>query len=204
MKPPYAIGSVPSLSGHAIAYRWRSLPRVRRHRASKPQGSSERVLPWQITMDQLIFASLSHTHYWYEVAYYSQNKDIKQNKCVRALSDLDRTISQQKQSCTDARVRLVCVGGLIVRAHSALPCMYINWAVARFKGLRCCYKQTNTVSCTVATSGLYGTVSMAELYRCPSAIDDVRESVIVRAGSALPSICMGCTIYCLLCANIYG
>ena len=67
MKPPYAIGSVPSLSGHAIAYRWRSLPRVRRHRASKPQGSSERVLPWRITMDQLIFASLSHTHYWYEV-----------------------------------------------------------------------------------------------------------------------------------------
>ena len=40
MKPPYAIGSVPSLSGHAIAYRWRSLPRVRRYRASKPQGSS--------------------------------------------------------------------------------------------------------------------------------------------------------------------
>ena len=67
MKPPYAIGPVSSLSGHAIAYRWRSLPRVRRHRASKPQGSSERVLPWQITMDQLIFASLSHTHYWYEV-----------------------------------------------------------------------------------------------------------------------------------------
>ena len=67
MKPPYAIGSVPSLSGHVIAYRWGSLPRVRRHRASKPQGSSERVLPWQITMDQLIFASLSHTHYWYEV-----------------------------------------------------------------------------------------------------------------------------------------
>ena len=31
MKPPYAIGSVPSLSGHAVAYRWRSLPRVRRH-----------------------------------------------------------------------------------------------------------------------------------------------------------------------------
>ena len=64
---PYAIGSVPSLSGHAVAYRWRSLPRVRRHRASKPQGSSEQVLPWQIIMDQFIFASLSHTHYWYEV-----------------------------------------------------------------------------------------------------------------------------------------
>ena len=67
MKPPYAIGSVPSLSGHAVAYRWRSLPRVRRHRACKPQGSSERLLPWQITMDHLIFASLFHTHYWYEV-----------------------------------------------------------------------------------------------------------------------------------------
>ena len=37
---PYAIGSVPSLSGHALAYRWRSLPRVRRHRASSPQGNS--------------------------------------------------------------------------------------------------------------------------------------------------------------------
>ena len=60
-KPPYAIGSVPSLSGHANAYRWRSLPRLRRHRASKSQGSSERVLPWQVTMDQLIYASLSHT-----------------------------------------------------------------------------------------------------------------------------------------------
>ena len=36
----YAIGSVPSLSGQAVAYRWRSLPRVRRHRASSPQGSS--------------------------------------------------------------------------------------------------------------------------------------------------------------------
>ena len=67
-KPPYAIGSVPSLSGrHAIAYQWRSLPRVRRHRASKPQGSSKRVLPWQVTMDQLICASFSHTQYWYEV-----------------------------------------------------------------------------------------------------------------------------------------
>ena len=43
--------------------RQRSLPRVRRHRASTPQGSSERVLPWQVTMDQLIFVSLSHIHY---------------------------------------------------------------------------------------------------------------------------------------------
>ena len=67
MKPPYAIGPVQSLSGHAVAYPWRPLPRVRRHRASKPQGSSERVLPWQVAMDQLICASLSQTHHWYEV-----------------------------------------------------------------------------------------------------------------------------------------
>ena len=88
MKPPYAIGSVPSLlSGHAIAYRWRSLPRVRRHRASKAQGSSERVLPWQITMDQLIFASLSHTHYWYEVGMLKvtaiRNGELRNCACIR-------------------------------------------------------------------------------------------------------------------------
>ena len=47
-------------------YRWRALPRIHRHWASKSQGSSERVLPWQVTMDQLICTSLSHTHYWYE------------------------------------------------------------------------------------------------------------------------------------------
>ena len=40
-KPPYVIvGSVPNLSCHAMAYILRSLPRVRRHRASSPQGSS--------------------------------------------------------------------------------------------------------------------------------------------------------------------
>ena len=67
LKPPYAIGSHTSLSGHVVAYQWRLLPRVRRHKASKPQGSSERVLPWQVTIDQLRCASLSHIHYWYEV-----------------------------------------------------------------------------------------------------------------------------------------
>ena len=40
---------------------------VRRHMAGKPQGSSERGLPWQVTMDQLMCSSLSHTHYWYRV-----------------------------------------------------------------------------------------------------------------------------------------
>ena len=31
---------IASLSGHAIEYQWRSLPRVHRHRASNPQGRS--------------------------------------------------------------------------------------------------------------------------------------------------------------------
>ena len=67
LKPPYAIGSVPSLSSHAIAYRWRSLSRVRRHKASRPQGSSSNGCCLCITMYQLICASLSHTNYLYEV-----------------------------------------------------------------------------------------------------------------------------------------
>ena len=76
LNPPYAIVSVPSLSDHAIVYRWRSLPRVRRHRASKPQGNSERVLPSQVTMDHLICASLSHTHLWYEVGMLKVSAEI--------------------------------------------------------------------------------------------------------------------------------
>ena len=72
LKPPYAIGSVTSLSGHAIAYRWRSLPRVRRYRASKPQSSSERVLPRQVSHHGPVNMRLSFPHpllvyYWYEV-----------------------------------------------------------------------------------------------------------------------------------------
>ena len=58
LKLSYAIESVPSLSDRAIAYRWRSLPRVRRHRASRPQGSSSNGCCLCITMDQLICASL--------------------------------------------------------------------------------------------------------------------------------------------------
>ena len=99
MKPPYAIGSVPSLSGHAIAYRWRSLLRVRRYMASKPQGSSERVLPWQITMAHLTFASLSHTHYWYEVgllnvAYLKKYPNVSKG---RILSSSQKVVVRRPQ-----------------------------------------------------------------------------------------------------------
>ena len=58
---------IPELTGSPKCLYTGSLPRVRRHRASTPQGSSERVLPWQVTTDQLICAPLSHAHYWYEV-----------------------------------------------------------------------------------------------------------------------------------------
>ena len=60
--PSYAIGSVPSLSGHAIAYRWRSLPRVRGYRAFSSQGSSNNGCCFCITMDELISALLFSPH----------------------------------------------------------------------------------------------------------------------------------------------
>ena len=92
MKPPYAIGSVPSLSGHAIAYRWRSLPRVRRRRASKPEGSSERVLTWQITMDQLIFASLSHNNIF--ITKFRFGGKVMQNPVL-----IDQSRKKKKRLC---------------------------------------------------------------------------------------------------------
>ena len=38
--PTYIVNRLPTLSGHVIAYRWHSLPRVRWQRASSRQGSS--------------------------------------------------------------------------------------------------------------------------------------------------------------------
>ena len=117
MKPPYAIGSVPSLSGHANAYRWRSLPRVRRHRASEPQGNSERVLPWQITMDQLIFASLSHTHYWYEVGtYYEKSKRNKRTQKSQHTRD-NRKTTQKNKAPHSQMSQATCRTKEIDRAH---------------------------------------------------------------------------------------
>ena len=52
--PQTAIGSVLSSSGQALAFRWRS-PRVRRHSASSPPGSSsDECCLSGITMDQLM------------------------------------------------------------------------------------------------------------------------------------------------------
>ena len=86
--PPYAIGPVPSLSGHAFSYRWRSLPRVRRHRASSPQVPVTGACcfcrsPWTNQCTPLF----SHTHYyWYEVVIllvilYHVEKYRRQNYC---------------------------------------------------------------------------------------------------------------------------
>ena len=65
--PPHTIGSVQSLSGHAVAYRWRSLPRVRWNRAS--------IVLKVVRVTGVAFASpwtnyycaplFSHTHYYY-------------------------------------------------------------------------------------------------------------------------------------------
>ena len=59
---PHTIGSVPSLSDHAIAYRLRSLPRVRWHRASSPQGSSSDWCCLCITTDQMLLCSSLFPH----------------------------------------------------------------------------------------------------------------------------------------------
>ena len=70
---PHTIGLVPSLSGHAIAYRWRSLPRVRWHRASSPQGSSSNGCCPCITMDQMLLCSSLFPH---PLLIYSENVQI--------------------------------------------------------------------------------------------------------------------------------
>ena len=70
--PPHTIGSAQSLSGHATAYRWRSLPRVRWHRAS--------IVLKAVRVTGVAFASpwtnyycaplFSHTYYWYKVSMF--------------------------------------------------------------------------------------------------------------------------------------
>ena len=70
---PPTIGSFPSLSGHAIAYRLRSLPRVRWHRASSPQGSSSNGCCLCITMGQMLLCSSLFPH---PLLIYSENVQI--------------------------------------------------------------------------------------------------------------------------------
>ena len=53
--------------------------------ASKPQDSSKQVLPWQVTMDRLICASLSHAHYWYEVGMLQVPAKIPGTGCCNAI-----------------------------------------------------------------------------------------------------------------------
>ena len=70
--------------------------RVRRHKASEPHGSSERVLPWQVTMDELICASLSYTHYWYEVGMLEVPAVLTIEYAVPVLDNaISRVFSQQ-------------------------------------------------------------------------------------------------------------
>ena len=71
---PHTVGSVPSLSGHAIAYRSRSLPRVRWHRASSPQSTSSNGCCLCITMDQILLCSSLFPHPL--LILYSENVQI--------------------------------------------------------------------------------------------------------------------------------
>ena len=77
--PTTAIGSVPRLSGHAVAYRWLSLPRTRRHKACSPQASSSNaslcVYHGSILLAQLLYPKRSRKFspsslWWYCIAYY--------------------------------------------------------------------------------------------------------------------------------------
>ena len=54
MKPPYAIGSVPSLSGHAIAYRWRMAIDGRRPNSQARTGTGEySFFPVELTTSRI-------------------------------------------------------------------------------------------------------------------------------------------------------
>ena len=52
-------------------------------------------------MDQLIFASLSHTHYWYEVGMLKVQVTQK-NDCCATLK-----VTQRPQTCTYSRLERI-------------------------------------------------------------------------------------------------
>ena len=61
--------SVPNLSSHAIAYRWRSLPKIHWHGASSPQGSPRnRCCLFRLLHGPRFCAPFFfNAHYWYAV-----------------------------------------------------------------------------------------------------------------------------------------
>ena len=67
--PSTAIASVPNLSDHAFAYRWRSLPRILQNMPSSPQGSSSNgCCLFRFHHGPIIYAPLFlHTHYGYNM-----------------------------------------------------------------------------------------------------------------------------------------
>ena len=91
-------------------HRWRSLRRIHRHSASKLQGSSKWVLPWQVTMDQLICAHISHTHYWYEVVMLKEstqpNMTTEEIRKDRILCYRCRRTKKRKRLVVDVDISL--------------------------------------------------------------------------------------------------
>ena len=61
----------PEFMGHANAYRWCLPPRVRRHKAGNPKGSSSNGCAVNSSiysgnpMEQFLCVNFSHTHYWH-------------------------------------------------------------------------------------------------------------------------------------------
>ena len=84
--PP--IGSVQSLSGHAVAYRWRSLPRVRWHKVSivlKVARVTGACLLC-ITMDQLLLCASLSPHPLLVESEYVQIQNMDTTTAVLAVS----------------------------------------------------------------------------------------------------------------------
>ena len=123
-KPSYAIGSVPSVSGRAIAYRWRSLARVRRHRANDPQGSFKRVLSWQVTMNQLICASLSII---FVILSATKQFTDYQGKTQSLVSDNDHVLCQSH--CYRLKREILSTYLLHTKRGCGKRQAHINWSM---------------------------------------------------------------------------
>ena len=134
-KPPYAIGSVRSLSGHVIACRWRSLPRVCRHRARSLQGRSSNGCCFCITTNQLMCASLFPRPllivYWYILIVCMLNVSEAYGTFIMALwvdSYFRRVLHDEYNICA-ARVTAHTYGR-INRVHQYV-CLFASWWARR-------------------------------------------------------------------------
>ena len=95
--PSTAIGSVPSLSGYAIAYRWRSLPRIRRQRVSSPQGSSS---------NECCLFRYHHGPFFVRLSFPTPTTRIRRSR----VKDINTTSQEQKSPTSNAGNATLCDG----------------------------------------------------------------------------------------------